>query len=51
MEFSGIVDALAHNKVVDSDSDGKPDSKFDFVDFDACLMGSVEIALVILCGH
>ena len=46
MEFSGIVDALAHNKVVDSDSDGKPDSKFDFVDFDACLMGSVEIALV-----
>ena len=45
MHFDSIADALAHNKVTDTDSDGKPDSKFDFVDFDACLMGSIELTL------
>ncbi len=46
MLFSDIVDALAHNKVVDKDGNGKPDWKFDFVDFDACLMSSVEYDLM-----
>ena len=41
MLFPGIVDALAHNKVTENGG------KFDFVDFDACLMGSVELALVL----
>lgn len=47
MSFSGIVDALSDNKVVDSDGDGKRDSKFDFVDFDACLMGNLELSYVL----
>ena len=47
MSFSGIVDALAHNKVVDPDGDGVPNGKFDFVDFDACLMSSIELQLVL----
>ena len=46
MSFAGIVDALAHNKVTDADSDGTLDGRFDFVDFDACLMNSVELALI-----
>ena len=46
MSFAGIVDALSDNAVTnnDADGDGKKD-KFDFVDFDACLMNSVELAL------
>ena len=45
MSFAGIVDALSDNNVVDSNSDGEPDGKFDFINFDACLMNSVELAL------
>ena len=44
MDLPGIVDALYNNLVVDSNSDGKADGKFDFVDFDACLMGNIEMA-------
>ncbi len=47
MSFTGIVDAISDNNVVDTDDDGVQDSKFDFVDFDACLMGSVELNLVL----
>ena len=46
MSFADIVDALSDNKVVDSNMDGTADGRFDFVDFDACLMSSVELALV-----
>lgn len=45
MSFAGIAEALSENSVVDSDGDGTPDGKFDFVNFDACLMNSVELAL------
>ena len=45
MSFAQIVDALKDNKVVDEDADGTQDGTFDFVDFDACLMGSTEVAL------
>ncbi len=46
MSFAGIVDALSDNAVTnnDADGDGKKDT-FDFIDFDACLMNSVELAL------
>ena len=44
MSFPDIVHAFSDNKVVDSDGDGIPDSKFDFINFDACLMGNVEMA-------
>lgn len=44
MSFAGIVHALSDNKVVDPDGDGKPNAKFDFINFDACLMGNVEMA-------
>ena len=47
MSFAGIIDALSDNNVVDSDGDDTPDGKFDFVDFDACLMNSVELALAV----
>ena len=47
MSFPKIIDALSDNKVVDTDSDGEPDAKFDFVDFDACLMNSVELDLAL----
>ncbi|MBR2547497.1 MAG: hypothetical protein IKF07_04825 [Eubacterium sp.] len=48
MSFAGIVDALSDNAVTknDADGDGKKD-KFDFIDFDACLMNSIELALAI----
>ena len=45
MSFADIVEALADNNVVDSNNDSEPDGKFDFIDFDACLMNSVELAL------
>ena len=45
MSFADIVHALSDNKVVDPDGNGVPDAKFDFVNFDACLMGNVEMAL------
>ena len=47
MSFEAIVEALSDNSVTnnDADGDGKTD-KFDFIDFDACLMGSVELALI-----
>ena len=46
MSFDAIVEALSDNAVTnnDADGDGKMD-KFDFIDFDACLMNSVELAL------
>ena len=46
MSFSGIVEALSDNAVTnnDADGDGRTD-KFDFIDFDACLMSSIELAL------
>lgn len=45
MPFDGLIKAFSENKVTDSDSDGKQDGKFDFIDFDACLMSSVELTL------
>ena len=46
MSFDGIVEALADNAVTNSDADGDgKNDKFDFVNFDACLMNSVELAL------
>ena len=47
MSFASIVDALSDNAVTDANSDGTLDGKFDFINFDACLMNSVELALVI----
>ena len=47
MTFAGIVDALGDNDVVDSNGDGERDARFDFVDFDACLMGNLELSLVL----
>ena len=49
MPFSDIIDALSDNAVTtnDSDGDGKND-KFDFIDFDACLMNSVELAFAMV---
>ena len=47
MSFAGVVDALAHNKVTDANGDGTLDGTFDFVNFDACLMGNVELALAL----
>ena len=48
MSFAGIVDALSDNEVTkQGDSDPDNDAKFDFIDFDACLMNSVELALAI----
>ena len=44
MSFAGIVHALSDNKVVDPDGDSVPNAKFDFINFDACLMGNVEMA-------
>lgn len=44
MSFADIVHALSDNKVVDPDVNGIPDAKFDFINFDACLMGNVEMA-------
>jgi len=45
MSFASIVDALSDNAVTDANSDGTLDGKFDFINFDACLMNSVELAL------
>ena len=47
MSFDGLVDALSHNKAVDADGDGKQDGRFDLVNIDACLMGSIELSLVL----
>ena len=44
MYFDDILHAFSDNKVVDPDGDGELDAKFDFIDFDACLMGNVEMA-------
>ena len=47
MSFAGIVEALSDNAVTNADADGDGmKDKFDFIDFDACLMNSVELALV-----
>ena len=46
MSFDGIVEALSDNAVTNTDADGDGEKdRFDFVDFDACLMNSVELAL------
>ena len=45
MSFGDIEHALSDNLVVDQDGNGLPESKFDFVNFDACLMGSVDMAI------
>ena len=42
MTIAELADAFANNKVVDVDGDGVQDGKFDFINFDACLMGGVE---------
>ena len=47
MTFADIIDALSDNLVVDSDSDGVLDGRFDFIDFDACLMGGVELCFAL----
>lgn len=47
MTFADIIDALSDNLVVDADSDGVPDGRFDFIDFDACLMSSVELCFAL----
>ena len=39
MSFAGLVDALSDNAVT------RGGGKFDFIDFDACLMGSAELLL------
>ncbi len=47
MSFDAIVEALSDNAVSNNDADGDGEmDKFDFIDFDACLMNSVELALV-----
>lgn len=52
MSYGSLIDAISHNKVIDSDGDGKQDLdkngepvRFDFIDFDACLMNTVELNL------
>ena len=47
MTFADIIDAVSDNLVVDADSDGTPDGRFDFIDFDACLMSSVELCFAL----
>ena len=47
MTFADIIDAVSDNLVVDADSDGVPDGRFDFIDFDACLMSSVELCFAL----
>lgn len=48
MPFIGIVDALRDNNVTkQGDDDPSNDAKFDFVDFDACLMNNVELNLIL----
>ncbi|MBR2546940.1 MAG: hypothetical protein IKF07_01940 [Eubacterium sp.] len=48
MPFIGIVDALRDNNVTkQSDDDPSNDAKFDFIDFDACLMNNVELNLIL----
>ena len=44
MPFSGLVDALSNNRVVDTASN----KRFDFINFDACLMNSVELNLALM---
>ena len=43
MNVPEIMDALLNNNYVDPNGDGVVDNKFEIVDFDACLMGSVEV--------
>ena len=46
MTFAQILDALKNNKVTNlGDDNVDNDGTFDFVNFDACLMGSTEITL------
>lgn len=45
MRFSELVDALYNNNLIDPDGDGMPDRKYDFLNFDACLMSSMELIL------
>ena len=47
MTIAQVADALSHNLVTDSNSDGKTDGRFDLVDFDACLMNTVELNLLL----
>ena len=47
MTFADIIDAVSDNLVVDADSDGVTDGRFDFIDFDACLMSSVELCFAL----
>lgn len=47
MTFADIIDAVSDNLVVDADSDGVIDGRFDFIDFDACLMSSVELCFAL----
>lgn len=42
-----MIDAFSDNKVTDTNGDGVRDGKFDLIDFDACLMGSAEVAISI----
>ena len=46
MSFASITEALSDNAVTNNDAndDGEKDT-FDFIDFDACLMNSVELAI------
>lgn len=45
MSFPGLTDALRHNDLIDPDGNGTPDQKYDILNFDACLMSSVELLL------
>ena len=47
MTFADIIDAVSDNLVVDADSDSVPDGRFDFIDFDACLMSNVEMCFAL----
>ena len=45
MDFAELMDAFSHNELT-APTDGRPPERFDFVNFDACLMSSAEIALL-----
>ena len=46
MSFSNVIDAIAHNDVTDPENPEEA-KKFDIINFDACLMNSVELNMVL----
>ena len=47
MYLDEMIDAFSKCKVIDYDGNGEQDGKFDFIDFDACIMNSVEIDITL----